>query len=189
MSGTKVHVDDAISPFIDAEDGLLELLGGPASLNLSRFPELGSLAGSTVVEARSEIGLVDLNLPVEQTERSLFEVPDSTPELEVEAVDTVVGHLHPLGNGMVGEPELKPVEQLQDLGRLKTLPGQQSVGDQAEPLAAPFAPPAPVVQTSVLPRVATPGTPRKVPESVCTQNRPNSCAGQITRKYPTHWHS
>lgn len=58
-------------------DRFLEVVGGLGSglSCLSHLPKLGSLAGSTVVEARSEIGLVDLDLPVEQTEGSLLEGP------------------------------------------------------------------------------------------------------------------
>lgn len=89
--GDYVHLDDPIGQVVDAEHNVLKLLGAPTSPNLSGLPELRSLPGSSVFEVRPEVRLVDLYLSVQEADGLVFERLDGLPELEVEAVDPVVG--------------------------------------------------------------------------------------------------
>lgn len=122
--GHQIDVDDAVGLLVDAEDRVLEVLGSPSMLDLSGLPKLCS----AVLKARPKVGLIDLDLPVEQSDGLVLERPDCTPELEEEAMDPMVGRLHPPGDVMVGQPELEPEEQLVDL--------QQGEPGASEPGAA-----------------------------------------------------
>lgn len=86
-------MDDAVGALVDSEDDVLELLRSPTGPDLPGFPELRSLAGSPVCEARSKVGRIDLDFAIEQAEGPLLESPSGQRELEVEAVDPVVGDL------------------------------------------------------------------------------------------------
>lgn len=130
--GHQVHVDDPVRPLVDAEDHVLEVLGSPSTLDVSGFPKLGTLAGSAVLEARPEVGLVDLDLSVQQSDGLVLEGPDRTPEPEEEAVDPMAGHLHPPGDVMVGQSELKREEQLVDLRQGEPGANQPGAAEQAE---------------------------------------------------------
>lgn len=62
-------------------------------------------------------------LPFEQLDGLVLKRLDGLPELEGETVDPAVGDGDPLGDLVLGEPELEPITQLQDFGQREPLPG------------------------------------------------------------------
>lgn len=60
-------------------------------------------------------------------------------KLEEEAVDSMVGRPHPLGDVMVGQPDLEPVQELIDFEQGDPGSDQLRAATQAELLPASFA--------------------------------------------------
>lgn len=98
----------------------------------------------------------------------------------------MVGDHYPLNDNMVGQPELKPEEQLVDLQQGEPGASEPGTAEQAELLPAPLALPAAVGELPKLGHVAAVDEPGPIPEPECTRDGPNSCVTDIAGKDLSH---
>jgi len=181
-----LHIHDPIRALIDAKDGLLQLLGPSATLDLPGFPQMRPHRPSPVPKFRPTIGLIHFHFAIQQVNRPILVGDNRVPQPMEKPMHLLIIHTQPVGNRVIRQFQFEPMQQFVHRRPGYRRPRHPGIGPQPKLLVASRTLPAVVAQRPQFPGVATLRTAGPIPKISCTPNPVNLRATQIGRKNVFH---
>jgi len=107
----RLHVHDAIRPFINAKDGLLQLFGAPTTLDLAGFPQGIAHRPFAVAKFGATVGLIDFHFTIQQVNRPVFMGDNRVTQPMEKSMDLLIFQRQAVGNRAIRQLQFEPMQQ------------------------------------------------------------------------------